>query len=236
MKTKTCVKGGLKREGASCSMNNNCIYPDCMELPTNDIKTIPFNNGHILVDLEATIQEGDSIYCPKEEAFTDEDRIYQIKLFDDSRTSHVIKGTDGIWYSHSYGVKIIAASPKLGDLPTVEEYNKSEVMAERVLCAAIWYLDLPTQTFKAINQDKGLIICGHRHSHCIDIVKNLAQLRTVKISPDGVGETIQGFLTNTNRFVDRKEALEIAIKQHQLYNKSGAEIEIMTQLYSEDLY
>lgn len=26
-----CNKNGIKREGESCSLNNNCIYPDCME-------------------------------------------------------------------------------------------------------------------------------------------------------------------------------------------------------------
>lgn len=25
-----CIKNGLKREGASCSLNNNCIYPECI--------------------------------------------------------------------------------------------------------------------------------------------------------------------------------------------------------------
>jgi|LakMenEpi03Aug12_release.lakeMendotaPanAssembly.Ray.scaffolds.fasta_scaffold3954843_1 hypothetical protein len=26
-----CSKNGIKREGESCTLNNNCIYPDCME-------------------------------------------------------------------------------------------------------------------------------------------------------------------------------------------------------------
>lgn len=103
---------------------------------------------------------------------------------------------------------------------------------ERILCAAIWYLELPTQNFKAINQDKGLLICGLRHGHCIDIVKNLANLRTVKISPDGVGETIQGFLTNKNRFVNRTEAYKIAKEVNQLNDRYHTE----GTLYSEDLY
>lgn len=104
-------------------------------------------------------------------------------------------------------------------------------MEERILCAAIWYLDLPIQNFLAKNQDKGLIVLGHRHAHCIDIVKSLSGLRTVKISPDGVGETIQGFLTNTNFFVDRHEAAKIAFNAKQL--KEGIEVE---KLFSEDLY
>ena len=28
---KTCNKNGVKRLGESCTLNNNCIYPKCME-------------------------------------------------------------------------------------------------------------------------------------------------------------------------------------------------------------
>jgi hypothetical protein len=57
----------------------------------------------------------------------------------------------------------------------------------------------------------------------------LTGLRSVENAEDGVGEYEQGFLTNTNRFVDREEAAQIAfdsgqIKQHTI------------TLYSEDLY
>lgn len=27
----TCSKNGIKKEGESCSLNNNCTYPDCLE-------------------------------------------------------------------------------------------------------------------------------------------------------------------------------------------------------------
>jgi hypothetical protein len=26
-----CIKNGIKRYGESCTLNDNCIYPDCME-------------------------------------------------------------------------------------------------------------------------------------------------------------------------------------------------------------
>lgn len=42
----------------------------------------------------------------------------------------------------------------------------------------------------------------------------------------------QGFLTSDCRFVDRKEALEIAKKYNQIIKKHGAEWE----LYSEDIF
>lgn len=100
---------------------------------------------------------------------------------------------------------------------------------EYIICAAIWYKELPTQNFLAKNIDRGLLVCGHRHGHCIDIVKQLAGLRTVQFGPNSVGETEQGFLTNTNRFVSRKEAAQIAFKSHQI------EFEKET-LFSEDIY
>jgi hypothetical protein len=105
-------------------------------------------------------------------------------------------------------------------------------MEETIICAAIWYKELPTQTFLPKNIKNGIIVCGHRHGHCIDIVKMLSGLRTVQIAPDGVGETIQGFLTNTNRFVDRTEAYQIAKERNQLNDRHHSE----GTLYSEDLY
>jgi hypothetical protein len=104
-------------------------------------------------------------------------------------------------------------------------------MEERIICSAIWYKELPTQHFLPKNVTVGIVVCGHRHAHCIDIVKSLSGLRTVKLSPDGVGETIQGFLTNTNRFVDRVEGAEIALKCKQI-----EKLNYGNQLYSEDLY
>jgi hypothetical protein len=105
---------------------------------------------------------------------------------------------------------------------------------EYITCSAIWYKDLPTQTFLPKNIDKGVVVCGHRHAHCIDVMKTLGQLRSVVKGPDSVGEYEQGFLSNLNRFYDRIDSMRIAIEAEQveeekLYNpKIG--------LFSEDLY
>ncbi len=48
----------------------------------------------------------------------------------------------------------------------------------------------------------------------------------------GIYEKEQGFLTNLNRFVDRKEAWSIADKAGQIKQQSGGH----GTLYSEDLY
>lgn len=104
---------------------------------------------------------------------------------------------------------------------------------EYILCAAIWYKDIPLKkVFDGVlpkNCDKGLVVSGHRHNHCMWVMGALTGLRSVTFADDGVGEHIQGFLTNTNRFVGREEAAQIAfdsgqIKQHNI------------SLYSEDLY
>lgn len=106
-------------------------------------------------------------------------------------------------------------------------------ITERILIAAIWYKEIPLK--KIIdgvlpkNCDKGLVVTGHRHGQCMWTMGCLTGLRSVEIAEDGVGKYIQGFLTNTNRFVDREEAAKIAWKAKQI------EKELVT-LYSEDLY
>lgn len=104
---------------------------------------------------------------------------------------------------------------------------------EIILCAAIWYKEIPLK--KVIegvlpkNCDKGLVISGHRHGQCMWVMGCLTGLRSVTFAEDGVGEYIQGFLTNTNRFVDREEAGRIAFVAEQTK-------ELKERLYSEDLY
>ena len=106
-------------------------------------------------------------------------------------------------------------------------------MKEYILCAAIWYKEIPLK--KEIPQvlpkncDKGLVVLGHRHGQCMWTMSSLTGLRSVTNAADGVGEYEQGFLTNTNRFVDRKEAGQIACS-------AGQTEELKTTLYSEDLY
>lgn len=105
---------------------------------------------------------------------------------------------------------------------------------ELVLTAAIWYKDLETMNFLPKNIEKGIVISGYRHAHCISVLKTLAGLRTVKFGPDSVGETIQGFIKNKDRFVDRLEAMEIAIKSGQVKKEELQNKRI--GLFSEDLY
>lgn len=104
---------------------------------------------------------------------------------------------------------------------------------ERILIAAIWYKDIPLKKeipqVRPKNIDRGLVILGHRHGQCIWTVACLAGLRTATFAEDGTGESEQGFLTNTNRFVDRQEGAKIAFTAGQIKEK-------LKTLYSEDLY
>lgn len=104
---------------------------------------------------------------------------------------------------------------------------------EYIICAAIWYKELKISEdgskFQPKNVDRGIVVCGWRHGNCIMTVKELSGLRSVKISPDGVGENVQGFLTNKNIFVDRHEAARIAFDAKQIDKPTKT-------LFSEDIY
>ena len=106
-------------------------------------------------------------------------------------------------------------------------------MTEQIICAAIWYKDLvvknhdvPLTHYLPNNIDTGLVFCGFRHTHCM---YTMMQINGAK-STSHAGEEIQGFLTNHNRFVDRKEGAKI----HQ---DNGGKLSYSRKtLYSEDLY
>jgi len=105
---------------------------------------------------------------------------------------------------------------------------------EYILCASIWYKELPLvrpellepRGFRPYNVDRGIVISGWRHVNCLYQMASITGLRDI---PEQVGDSTQGFLTNKNRFVGREEGAQIAfdagqIKQHVI------------SLYSEDLY
>jgi len=111
-------------------------------------------------------------------------------------------------------------------------------MKEKIVCAAIWYKDLPREIdirgFQPFNINQGIVVCGLRHGNCIATVKELSGLRTSKLAPDSVGETVQGFITTENRFVDREEAYNIASDNNQIINEFKPCNNRV--LFTEDLY
>ena len=102
---------------------------------------------------------------------------------------------------------------------------------EYILCAAIWYKELPLlhhfdSNVLPVNCDTGIVFCGYRHPHCMYSMASITGIRSV--TPD-CGTYIQGFLTSKNRFVDRYEALTLALNAGQTTKSQG-------QLFSEDIY
>ena len=91
---------------------------------------------------------------------------------------------------------------------------------EFIICAAIKI------------EGTGKIFYGHRHNHCIEAMNgelswtmNRQEISKVKKE--------QGFITNLNRFVDREEAMIIALENNQIIDKSQINGSL---LYSENLY
>jgi len=105
---------------------------------------------------------------------------------------------------------------------------------EYILCASVWYKDLPMKKgdvlnnrgFRPYNVDRGIVISGWRHGNCI---YQMYAITGLKSNPDEAGEEVQGFLTNKNRFVDREEAAQIAFN-------AGQTETLLNRLFSEDLY
>ena len=100
---------------------------------------------------------------------------------------------------------------------------------ERILCAAVWFQDIeikkyvPIGSRLPINCDRGVVICGHRHYQCLYTAVSITGLSTLEM-----GDHIQGFLTNRNRFVDREEG-------GLMHRANGYETQL-DDLFSEDLY
>lgn len=115
----------------------------------------------------------------------------------------------------------------VGDFESFTDKSK-----EYILCASIWYKDLELKRpevlepigFRPYNVNRGVVFSGWRHPNC------LYQMVALTGKPQHeVGEEVQGFLTNKNRFVDREEAAIIAYNSRQIKEKTD-------RLYSEDIY
>lgn len=91
---------------------------------------------------------------------------------------------------------------------------------EFILCAAIDY--------------NGIIISGMRHGNCYETLKMLQP--SIK-EEDEPGREQQGFLTSTGRYVDRKEAWNIASENNQIkFGKEFSDNGDDSELISENLY
>lgn len=103
-------------------------------------------------------------------------------------------------------------------------------ITEYVLCAAIWYKNLPTHPHAQKNIATGLVVTGCNHAQIINLMRALSGKRTNLAES---GEHEQGFLTSKNRYVNREEALNISIREGQVIE---GETQSPYRLFSEDLY
>lgn len=104
---------------------------------------------------------------------------------------------------------------------------------EFIICAACFYDDGIKYGNQPDNIEIGYVIAGRRHNNCIGM---FAKIYGFPYNPEAkkiYSTEIQGFLTNTNRFVNRQEALIIATEANQLILGEGNK---NFGLFSEDLY
>lgn len=95
---------------------------------------------------------------------------------------------------------------------------------EYILCSAIHFDDNEYHTHQE-QYGTGFLISGYRH-HNIIAIKSLLRSDIKYV------ET-QGFLTSKDRFVDRKEGMQIALKAGQVLENSTIN---RYNLFSEDLF
>ena len=103
-----------------------------------------------------------------------------------------------------------------------------------VICAANYYDDGIKHEHQPKNISNGFVTCGRRHHNCIS---TFAQIVGFPYSPEAEkirNTEVQGFITNTNMFVDRKEALIIATQAKQLIH--DVKLDSNIGLTSEDIY
>lgn len=97
---------------------------------------------------------------------------------------------------------------------------------EKITCAAI-LVHCIEWVHRPSNVNTGYVIAWHRHHNCIETFSYMDPMVNWK----RWDIKSQWFLTNKNRFVSRKEALQIARNANQLIEQHSK-----TELFSEDIY
>lgn len=102
---------------------------------------------------------------------------------------------------------------------------------EYILCSAIYYDDGKEHVHQPKNITIGIVVAGRRHHNCIT---TLSSLIGADYDKKLAGRDGQGFITNTDRFVSRKEAYVIAKEAGQLLHNMHDKTNLI--LVSEDLW
>ena len=104
---------------------------------------------------------------------------------------------------------------------------------EFIICAANLYNDGQKYIHEPKNVNLGFVTCGRRHHNCIAAFAKRVGFPYNERAEEIMRTEQQGFLTSTDRWVDRLEALQIARDAGQLITGDGNE---KLGLFSEDLY
>lgn len=99
-----------------------------------------------------------------------------------------------------------------------------------IICAAVWYDDGKIHVHQPNNITSGFVVGGRRHHNCFmtSFILNGEETVQNKVR-DEEWKVKQGFITSDDRFVERKEAGQIAFDAGQIKKLTEC-------LFSEDLY
>lgn len=109
-------------------------------------------------------------------------------------------------------------------------------VTEYIICAANYYNDGEHHVHCPNNITEGFVTCGRRHHNCIMTFAQIVGTPYNDAAHKLQETEVQGFLTNTNRFVDRQEAYAIAFAANQIIGPNKGQPTNHIGLTSEDLY
>lgn len=108
--------------------------------------------------------------------------------------------------------------------------NEEKVSTIYIICAAIWYQDGNKHEHQPRNIDSGFIVAGRRHHNCFITTYILnGKEETHENIRNENWKIVEGFLTSDDKFVNRRQAGEIAYNAKQTSK-------LKEVLFSEDLY
>ena len=91
---------------------------------------------------------------------------------------------------------------------------------ERILCAATYFDDGKVHGFQPLNIFKGFVVMALNHA----MVYSSMRSSVSELIATGTVEVKQGFVTTWKRFVNREEALKIAIAADQIISNNDNEV------------
>lgn len=100
---------------------------------------------------------------------------------------------------------------------------------EYIICAAIWFKDGKVHGYQPKNIETGFVVCGRRHHNCFITTFILFGEKITDDYNELKGNAEQGFVTSSNRFLDRDQAAQLAFDCGQVNERFKI-------LFSEHIY